>query len=245
MKDNFSTQSNDYVKFRPTYPKALVDYLVSFCENKNQCWDCGTGNGQFAAMLAGHFDHVQATDISKKQLSNASAKPNITYSLQPAEKTNFEDGSVDLVTVAQAAHWFDFDLFNPEVKRVLKPNGIVALFGYGLVKVGGEVGSIIKDFYWNVTKPYWDPERNHIEAKYETIPFPFEEVKEIPCFDIEKKMTLDQLVGYISTWSAVQHYIREDGHSPIETLKNQLSSVWTNEPFKVVFPVFMRLGRKS
>jgi len=122
MKDNFSTQSDDYAKFRPVYPRELIDYLLSLTDTHETCWDCGTGNGQLAVKLAGHFDKIFATDISEKQLSNATHKPNIAYSKQPAEQTNFPDRSFDLITVAQAAHWFDHERFNREVKRVLKPN---------------------------------------------------------------------------------------------------------------------------
>lgn len=245
MKDNFSTQSADYAKFRPVYPQALIDYLISLCEDHKYCWDCGTGNGQFALQLAEKFEKVFATDISQRQLDNATQKSNIEYSKQPAEQTNFSDKHFDLITVAQAAHWFDHARFNEEVKRILKSNGVVALFGYGLVQVEGEVGQIIKDFYWNVTKPFWDPERNHIEAKYTTIPYPYMEIDNVPNFDIKKELSLDELVGYISTWSAVQHYIKKNGHTPIDALRSDLNGVWKSGTREVIFPVFTRMGRVS
>ena len=223
----------------------MIDFLIALTENQDACWDCGTGNGQFAVQLAGSFQKIFATDISQKQLDNATPKSNVDYSLQSAEQTNFPGQHFDLITVAQAAHWFDFDLFNPEVKRILKPNGVIALFGYGLVQVDGEVGEIIKRFYWNVTKPYWDVERNHIVEEYKTIPFPFQEIEEVPNFDIKQDMTLDQLVGYISTWSAVQHYIKDNGHSPIDKLKNDLQEIWKSGIREVVFPTFMRVGRNG
>lgn len=243
MKDNFSTQSNDYARYRPVYPQALIDYLISLTENQDSCWDCGTGNGQLAVQLAGTFQKIYATDISENQLNNATSKPNIDYSLQSAEQTNFPDNHFDLITVAQAAHWFDFELFNREVKRVLKSNGVIALFGYGLVEVEGEIGEIIKRFYWNVTKPYWDPERDHIEAKYQTIPFPFEEIMDVPNFDIKKEMSLEELTGYIGTWSAVQHFKKANGYHPVDKLRDDLSKIWNEGKREVTFPTFVRLGR--
>ena len=243
MKDNFSIQSADYAKFRPVYPQELIDYLISLCENHEACWDCGTGNGQLAVKLAETFQKVYATDISDKQLSNATPKPNIEYSMQPAEQTNFLNHHFDLITVAQAAHWFDHERFNQEVSRILKPKGVIALIGYGLVQVEGRVGEVIKEFYWNVTKPYWDPERDHIEAAYQTIPFPFNEMADVPSFRMEKKMMLEDLVGYISTWSAVQHYKKVKGHSPIDKLHNDLVKKWNGVKLKVSFPLFTRLGR--
>ncbi|MEM7298276.1 MAG: class I SAM-dependent methyltransferase [Bacteroidota bacterium] len=242
MKDNFSTQSDDYAKFRPVYTQDLIDYLISITPHHGKCWDCGTGNGQLAVQLSEYFEQVYATDISEKQLSNASQKSNIDYSKQPAEKTNFPDRYFDLITVAQAVHWFDHDPFNLEVKRILKPGGLIALIGYGLVKVEDPAGTIIKDFYWNVTKPYWDPERDHIEAGYQTIPFPFQEAKDIPNFDISKQMTLDELTGYISTWSAVQHFKKANNYNPIEKLKDDLFQVWKDGKREVIFPVFARVG---
>lgn len=245
MKDNFSTQSDDYARFRPVYPQKLIDYLLGLSEKRGACWDCGTGNGQFAVALSEYFQDVRATDISEKQLANAISKPNIEYSKQPAEQTNFPDQYFDLITVAQAAHWFDHERFNAEVKRVLKPNGVIALFGYGLIQVDEELDPIIQDFYWNVTKPYWDPERNHIEEKYLTIPFPFNEIACYENFDIVKEMTLDQLTGYIGTWSAVQHFIKANGYHPVDKLKEVLHERWKDGKRKITFPVFIRVGKTA
>lgn len=243
MKDNFSTQSDDYVRFRPMYTQKLIDFLLSLTSTHKTCWDCGTGNGQLAVALAEAFQKVHATDISQKQLHNATQHPNIEYSKQPAERTDFPDQYFDLITVAQAAHWFDHERFNKEVKRVLKPDGAVVLFGYGLVQVEGEIGQLIKDFYWNVTKPYWDPERNHIEARYKTIPFPYQEIEVNENFDIEAEMSLDELTGYIGTWSAVQHYKNANGHHPVDQLKFDLRQIWKEGKRKITFPVFLRAGK--
>ncbi|WP_420318394.1 class I SAM-dependent methyltransferase [Ekhidna sp.] len=243
MKDNFSTQSADYARFRPVYPQELIDYLISMTMNLKNCWDCGTGNGQLAIKLAEHFSKVYATDISDKQLSNATQRSNVFYSKQPAEETNFPAHHFDLITVAQAAHWFDHARFNQEVKRLLKPGGVIALIGYGLVEIDGQVGEIIRDFYWNVTHPYWDPERDHIEAAYQTIPFPYIEIKDTPPFKMNKALMLDELIGYISTWSAVQHYIKKNGHSPMDMLHSDLKGVWDGTILQVDFPIFTRIGR--
>jgi len=244
MKDNFSVQSDDYVKFRPAYPQSLIDYLVGLTHNRNRAWDCGTGNGQLAAQIAISFEEVYATDISERQLANAHQKANISYSCQSAEKTSFSEKFFDLITVAQAAHWFDHSKFNEEVKRVAKPDAVIALIGYGLLQVNADaIQEVIDHFYWNITRPYWDPERNHIEAAYHTIPFPFREIAPVPKFKMTKEMTLDALVGYISTWSAVQHFIRSNGYSPIPKLKAELQNLWKTDYSMVSFPLFMRVGR--
>lgn len=243
MKDNFSTQSDDYAKFRPVYPQKLIDYLISLTSSHEACWDCGTGNGQLAVALSSHFEKVQATDISEKQLANAIRTPNVEYSKQSAEESNFPNQHFDLITVAQAAHWFDHVKFNNEVKRILKPDGVLVLFGYGLVQVDEELDPIIRSFYWDVTKPYWDPERNHIEARYETIPFPYQEVEVVENFDIKKELTLEELTGYIGTWSAVQHFIKANGYHPVEKLKSDLGEIWKEGKRGITFPVFIRVGK--
>jgi ubiquinone/menaquinone biosynthesis C-methylase UbiE len=100
-------------------------------------------------------------------------RPNIHYSLQPAEHSSFSDNQFDLITVAQAIHWFDFDKFYAEAKRTLKPAGIIAVLGYGLLQTDQPLQSVIDHFYTKVIGPFWDAERHYIDEAYQTIPFPF------------------------------------------------------------------------
>ena len=147
MKDNFSTQSDKYARFRPVYPDALYDYLLSIVPRRENAWDCGTGNGQVAQILAQSFENVFATDISRQQIENAVAHSKIEYSLQPAEKTSFPDNTFDLITVAQAIHWFDFDAFYIEVNRTIRQKGLLAVMGYGLIKLTPSLDKVITAFY--------------------------------------------------------------------------------------------------
>src|SRR5690349_13259240 len=135
MKDNFSARSADYARFRPGYPDALFSFIFDHCRHFDRAWDCATGNGQIAVKLAERFGVVEATDISDNQLKNAQPNSRVKYSNQPAETPDFNDGAFDLIVVGQAAHWFDFDRFYEQVRRVLKPDGFLALVGYNLLKV--------------------------------------------------------------------------------------------------------------
>lgn len=175
MKDNFSHDSQNYAKYRPEYPQELFQFLHSKLAARTSAWDCGTGNGQVAAELAKFMDRVEATDISKNQLRHAIKKKNIHYSLQPAEQTNFPDKSFDLIVVAQAVHWFNFDHFYHEVKRCLKADGFFAVIGYGLFKSEKDTHQIIQHFYNEIIGKYWDTERSYLDENYLSIPFPFEE----------------------------------------------------------------------
>lgn len=243
MKDNFSTQSEGYAIYRPTYPQELYDYLFKLTENKQTAWDCATGNGQVARVLAQHFDAVYATDISENQLKNALQLPNITYKIEPAEQTLAADNSFDLITVAQAIHWFNFEAFYAEVKRTLKPNGIFAVMGYGIMHIDKKVDQVVHKLYEEILGKYWDPERSYIEEGYKTIPFPFEELT-APYFQIETNWNFNQLIGYLNTWSALQHYKKANDRNPLEYLFTELKAAWGDTAEKeVYFPVLLRVGR--
>ncbi|MXV15398.1 class I SAM-dependent methyltransferase [Hufsiella ginkgonis] len=244
MKDNFSNQAASYARFRPVYPKEMFDLIGSFVTHKHCAWDCGTGNGQVAGELANVFEQVYATDISEKQLAHAIKQPNIVYSLQPAESTNFADDMFDLVTVSQAIHWFDFDRFYAEVKRTLKPGGILAVAGYKMFIADDEVNPLIRDFYVRVTGPYWDPERRYIDEDYRTIPFPFRDIP-VPDFTMNYYWTAEQAAGYFSTWSAVQHFIAKNGYNLVDEFATALAQSWGDQPRKVSFPVLLRVARND
>ncbi|MDT3402455.1 class I SAM-dependent methyltransferase [Mucilaginibacter terrae] len=243
MKDNFSTQSDHYAKYRPTYPPELFDYLLSITPSHQTAWDCGTGNGQVAFELAKRFEQVYATDVSQAQIDNASQANNITYSVQPAEQTNFDNNFFDLIVVAQAIHWFDFEKFYNEVRRTVKANALLCVTGYGMIQVSAEVDAVIDHFYRNVIDSYWDAERKYVDENYQTIPFPFEEI-EAPEFANVLEWNSEHLMGYLNTWSAVKHFIKQNGYNPVDELKLEIEKHWGNDDFKrVKFPVLLRIGK--
>lgn len=241
MKDNFSLQSADYAKFRPDYPDAMIDHLVSFVSNKQTALDLATGNGQVAAQLSSHFKTVFATDISDKQLYYAIPKENIIYSKESAEKTNFNDAQFDLITVAQAVHWFQFDAFYQEIYRILKPDGVFAVLGYGLFSTNPESDAILMDYYRNIVGPFWDVERKYVDENYQTIPFPFDEIQ-TKKFSNPFTWTFDQLVGYLATWSATQHYKNKMGSDPVDLIRSELEKSWEAGDKSVTFPLLLRIG---
>lgn len=241
MKDNFSQQSAAYAQFRPHYPDAMIDYLVSFVPHKGSALDVATGNGQVAEKLSRHFETVYATDISEKQLANAIQKPNIIYKREAAESTGFGDRQFDLITVAQAIHWFGFGAFYKEVYRLLKPDGVFAVLGYGLFSTNPDSDTILMDYYRNIVGHYWDAERKYIDENYETIPFPFAEIK-TEKFQNNFNWTFEQLVGYLETWSATQHYKDKTGKNPIDLIREDLKRSWEHNDKTVTFPLLLRIG---
>ncbi len=220
----------------------MVEEISALCTSHELAWDAGTGNGQLASLLAEHFNHVEASDISEKQLSGAIQKNNIHYFISDSTSTPLNDHSVDLVTVAQAVHWFDFEKFYGEINRVLKTDGVIALIGYGLMRSHPKVNAIIEDLYYNILGSYWDAERKMVDDSYVHIPFPFREIK-IASYTVPYTWTIDQLVGFFSTWSALQHYKKINNHDLLPMLHKRFMETGFNE-FEIEFPLFARVGRK-
>ncbi len=242
MKDNFSTDSDKYAKFRPVYPAEFYLYLKQHLPACEKAWDCGTGNGQIAAELSSFFQQVYATDISEQQITHAIKKPNIHYTVQPAENVNFTDNFFDLIIVGQAIHWFQFNEFYTEVNRTAKNNAWFIIIGYGRVELEGEADFLLQNFYTNIIGSYWDKERKHIDEKYRSIPFPFEEIN-TPAFNLSFNWDAEHLLGYINTWSAVKHFTKANGFNPTLPFSEELLEHWPLHEIRTVkFPLLLRIG---
>jgi SAM-dependent methyltransferase len=241
-KDYFSGQASLYKAFRPTYPEALYDFILNVSSKKETAWDCATGNGQVAQRLANDFREVYATDISKAQLDKAVAAGNVHYSLQPAEKTTFPEHQFDLITVGQALHWFDLESFYKEVRRVARPGGVLAAWGYAVPHVEPDIDLLIDVFYRKTIGPYWDAARRHIDAHFTTLAFPFREVA-VPLFSMEFHWNRAHFLGYLESWSATQQFIRINGYNPVTDLTDGLEPFWPATEVKTIsFPLFARVG---
>ena len=245
-KDLFSKQADLYARYRPTYPAELYQYILSFVKEKDIAWDCATGNGQAATVLADHFKKVVATDISASQIEKATFKENIEWLVCPAESTPFAENTFDLVTVAQAYHWIKWKEFRNEVRRVCKNNAVIAVWLYYDHTTGDKrIDKVVRDFYENVTRPYWDYERKYVEELYATVAFDYE-LLPFKNFEINLHWQREDLLGYISSWSAIQKYIKVNGHSPIPIIEKEINKLWPQgEKKQVIFPVYLKLGRVS
>lgn len=245
--DHFSAVANRYADFRPHYPPELFDYLTTQVTRDALVWDCAAGNGQATVDLAKRFQRVVATDASAEQIASATPHPGVEFRVAPAEESGLPDESAGLITVAQALHWFDLEKFYAETDRVLTPGGILAVWAYGInVVEGDEVNAVVQDFYGHTLDEYWPPQRRLVESGYRTLPFPFHEL-EPPPFHMETWWTLDQLMGYFSTWSAVNRYIKANGRNPVEPLTETLRPLWGNAGTarQVVWPLSIRISRKQ
>jgi ubiquinone/menaquinone biosynthesis C-methylase UbiE len=219
----------------------LFRWLGSVAPSTHLAWDCATGNGQAAGELAKVFDCVIATDASEKQVASAEANSRVKYGVAPAEQSGLDAGSVDLVTVAQALHWFDLDRFYAEVRRILKPKGILAAWAYKLATVSPAIDAIVNHYYSDVVGPYWPAERVLVE-KFEELPFAFEQMA-APPFEMAADWEAEQLLGYLRTWSATQRFMTAERHDPLEKIEGELREAWGEDTHRVVWPLTVRVGR--
>ncbi len=241
--DHFSGHAADYARYRPGYPAALFAFLADCCAHHEHAWDCGTGNGQAARALAAHFQQVTATDASAPQLAHATPHERVTYQVAAAEQSPLPDHSADLITVAQALHWFDLDAFYAEVRRVAKPDGVLAVWTYSLLTVTPAVDAAVQRYY-DFLDDYWPPERRHVEARYESLPFPFEPL-ETPTFAHEAAWTFRDLLGYLGTWSAAKRYQQAHAHDPVLPFREALATAWGDaaQTQAVRWELALRVGR--
>lgn len=225
FKDHFSGHASDYRDARPRYPEALFDWLAAQAPDRGLVWDCGCGNGQASVALAARFSRVHATDPSANQIANAEPRANIDYRVEPAERCSLPDRSASLVTVAQALHWFDFDAFYAEVRRVLKPRGVLAAWAYSDCRVTPAIDALKNRVYVDLVGPYWPPERDLVDAGYRTIPFPFEEAA-APAFVMSVSWSVDHFLAYLRSWSATQRYAKDKGEDPVTSVEAALRAEW-------------------
>ncbi|MDX1637676.1 MAG: class I SAM-dependent methyltransferase [Balneolaceae bacterium] len=245
MKSRFSQQSDLYARYRPDYPPELYDFITDHVDKRSVAWDCATGTGIVAATLANYVDKVLATDISREQMQHAPDKANITYTCVPAEDTGFPDHIFDLITVGQAIHWFDFKRFYEEVRRVARDGAVIAVFGYGMIQVDNRLNQKLHAFYDEMFGRYFNENRRYLDEKYQTIPFPFDEIS-TPRFRRRLEWSLEELEGFLNSWSPVQQYKNDTGSNPVNPLLTEIMTLWDpGETKTVTFPIFLRLGRIS
>ncbi len=246
FNDHFSGHAQAYASARPSYPEQLFEYLGSECEHHDLVWDCATGNGQAAVSLAKTFKRVIATDGSAEQVGQAQPANNVEYRQMTAEQSLLEKNSCDLITVAQALHWFDTDVFFDNAKACLKPNGVLAAWCYGVHEINGPVDAVVEKLYEEILGEYWPPERRLVENHYDDIRFPF-----ATCytrhFVMTREWNLQQLCAYFTSWSALQRYKKQNGSDPLELVSEDLRNAWgvnSENTHTVNWPLTVRLARK-
>ena len=244
IKDHFSGHAALYADTRPDYPDELFRTLAAMASGTNRAWDCATGNGQAALSLARYFDTVFATDASEQQIRQARKSERVHYHVASAESAAIAAGTIDLIVVAQALHWFDTALFVEEARRVLKSEGLLAAWCYTGVRISPDVDALVSSYYRDTVGPYWPPERRHVDSGYRTLHLPLIEEQVAP-FSIEKEWDFARFVQYLRSWSATQRYMRARGQDPLEASIGALSRAWgpLTKMRRMQWPLVVRVGR--
>ena len=241
--DHFSALAARYAAYRPHYPPELVTALADRCERHDVAWDIGCGSGQLSVALAARFARVIATDPAQAQLDHAERDPRVEYQRSRAEDSQLPDASVDLAVAAQAAHWFDWPRFVVEAGRVVRPGGLVALVTYRNAELPDDAGAELAGYYRQV-EPYWPDGRVHVNNAYRDLAMPWPAVA-APPIQMTARWTRDELVGYISTWSATARLIAAAGEGPLDDLRRRLAAVWPDGQARDVrWPLTIKLARR-
>jgi SAM-dependent methyltransferase len=244
FQDHFSERAALYSRFRPRYPDELFDWLSGLAPRHEVAWDCATGSGQAAAGLARRFDRVIATDASQKQIAMAARNDAIEYRVASASDSGLDSSSVDLITVAQAIHWLNRDEFYSEAGRVMRADGVIAIWCYGDPVIDDPaLNEIVHEYNRGMIESYWRPERRIILDGLKTISFPFREVS-APDFVMEQSWTLAELAGYLRTWSATAAYVAAHGGDPVTRVEEAMSRIWAVERRTILWPLYVRCGLK-
>jgi SAM-dependent methyltransferase len=242
--DHFSRQARQYAVARPHYPPALFSWIAGQCSGHRLAWDAGCGSGQASAAIAVHFERVIATDPSAAQIAAASPSDRVEFRVESAEAPTLAPSSADLVLVAQALHWFDQQQFHAAVRRTMRPDGRFVALSYGLLRIGAAVDQIIDALYHDTLGAYWPPERIHVDRGYRDLPFPYARLAS-PTLRMTHAWSLQDLLDYLSTWSAVQRHLEATGVDPIGVLEPELRVAWGDQDAtrRVEWPLTILAGQ--
>lgn len=241
--DHFSPIAKEYVRGRLGYPLELYRTLAAQCPAHDLAWDCGCGSGQVACDLPEFFARVIATDISEPLLALAPPDPRVVYRAAPAESSGLPAASVDVITVAQAVHWFDLDQFWREVLRVLKPGGMLAIWGYTWPQVNEATNRVLDRLRQEIA-PFWPARSALLHNNYEALNPPLQELT-LPAFELSAAWSLDDYLAHLRSWSAVRYCTEAQHRDIIETLLPEFRSAWPTPAVNVRWPLVLRAFRKA
>lgn len=241
VTESLFQRGSQYQQFRPTYPPSLFQWLSNQSTGHHLALDLGCGSGQASRGLEPWFRQVLGADISHEQLLAAPASRS-HYLLSMANRLPLADASLDLITVAQAYHWFDQAAFHAEAQRTLCPGGVLALISYGVCEVTG-LGSMIQDFHDGPLAPWWPPERAQVVAGYPDADLPWPALT-YPGDCITLDWSATDMLGYLDTWSALVQAARTGEH-PLDDFAPTLRQAWGDGLRTVHWPLRVRAWRKQ
>jgi ubiquinone/menaquinone biosynthesis C-methylase UbiE len=227
-----SWDAGEYVRSRPDYPAAAFTIVREAYEAARAASptlaapgdavaaDIATGSGQFARGLARSFGTVIGIDALSSQVEAGKAAapaPNISFRLGTAEATGLPDASVDILTTAEALHWFDIPAFYAEAARVLKPGGLIVIAGYrsSAIVNNAAADAAFQEVWGPILAPYWHPRVTIMEALYRGHEPPASLFDEVTRHDgvlrIHRRWSAEQTTAFARSWSGYAAYLDAHG----------------------------------
>ncbi|MCJ8170730.1 class I SAM-dependent methyltransferase [Atopomonas sediminilitoris] len=239
----FQAEACAYQRYRPDYPAELFAWLSQQCASQQRVLDIACGSGQASEAWRSHFDQVLACDLNLAGLQRSPAHSPVLYVQSAAERLPITDHSLDMISVAQALHWFATPTFYNEARRVLQPHGLISAWSYGFFSSGlPALDHALQHFHDHTLGAYWSAGREHVMQGYRHLPFPFTQHL-TPTFNITRHWLAEELLGYLSSWSALAQY-RQHHADPLPALANTLHDIWPSSGERLCFtwPLCVLLG---
>ena len=239
----FGERASGYASFRPQYPHALFDWLADNSPRRQRALDIACGNGQASHALADRFEQVLACDSSVQQLREIHSASALQLFAADARRLPVQSASLDLITVAQALHWFADPALFAEVRRSLRPDGLFCAWCYGLMQINPVIDELIRELHGDLLNGYWPAGRASVDNGYRDILTDFPAIR-VPDFAIQLHWSFEHLLGYLRTWSAVQRWEAEHQQDPLDLFLPRLTKAWgdTSQQHFVRWPLHFVAG---
>lgn len=242
----FGERAGAYAEFRPDYPTELFDWLTANCAEHQRALDIACGSGQASVPLGARFAEVLSCDTSLPLLSAGHFPPWAQRIVCDARQLPLTDDCLDLIVVAQALHWFAGSDFFSEVSRTLRPGGLFCAWCYGLAQISPRIDELTTYLHSSLVAAYWPSGRASVDLGYSDIVLPLPPLP-APPQQIRLSWSLNQLLGYLGTWSAVRTCEKLTGCNPLESLRAELTSAWgdAEQPRDICWKLHVIAGRNQ
>ncbi|KAH3672064.1 hypothetical protein WICMUC_004465 [Wickerhamomyces mucosus] len=249
--------SDNYQDKRPGYPPSLFKAISDYHKgDRKVALDVGSGPGTASFPLLEYFDKVIATDPSDIMIKpgieaiTPDLKDRISFHVSSGEEfKNIEDGSVDLITCAEALHWINHENFFKEASRVLKPNGTIAFWGYiePIFIDHPKSNDIYEKYVFEDDRymgPLWKPGKHYLRYFFNDVKIPAEEFKDVEKHDYypgktqkktayflgDENYSMKKFADYLSSWSAVHDWKRANPDAEFDVSQQLINEL--KETFK-------------
>jgi len=244
---SFGARNRAYRTFRPTYPDRLMTVILGAMPSRHRslAFDLGAGTGQATQLLLSHFDRVVAIEADPRMAGQIDPAANLEVVVSTAEAVEIGDSVADLITSGTAFYWMDGPKVVDHMRRWLKPDGLAAIYRYGLPEAPGPVMALVDREF----RDHWDRFRHErlIDEGYS-----WRVVRESQAFDATEIRTVGNVhtmdahrfVGFFGSTSFVGAYLRtlDDPDAYLAELEDEVRTVTGANAFELDFKIELILA---